>query len=502
MIEMKKLNIAKGITPFACADAYKLSHWVQYPKGTTMVYSNFTPRKCRIPSVNEFTFFGLQAFLIKLKTSFDIDFFNQPEETAVKEFTDFYSMFFMGADASELGERVRALHQLGYLPLEVRALKEGSIVNHGIPVFTIKNTHPEFYWLTNFVESWMSAEIWHLSTSATTAYLYRKTLNQYAKETSDADFMPAFQGHDFSFRGLEGLDAAMGSGAAHLLSFTGTDTCPALFWINTFYHQDPNDSSLIGTSVPATEHSVMCSGMEDDELETYRRLIEEVYPTGIVSIVSDTWDFWRVITEYLPILKDKIMARNGKIVIRPDSSPKTPVEIICGDPEAPVGSPEYKGLCRCLHEIFGGTINSKGYIDLHPSIGMIYGDSITLHYQQLILKKLAAMGFSSTNIVLGIGSYTYQFATRDTHGIAIKATAVEIDNQLRPISKDPKTDKSGKKSALGLLKITREDGVFKLHENVTQEEADSGELELVFQDGNFKRMMTFTEVRNVLASQF
>jgi nicotinamide phosphoribosyltransferase len=244
----------------------------------------------------------------------------------------------------------------------------------------------------------------------------------------------------------------------------------------------------------------MSSDGVEGEFETYRRLIEELYPTGIVSIVSDTYDFWRVVTEYLPRLKDVITKREGKVVVRPDSSPKTPVEIICGDPDAPVGSPEYLGLARCLYNTFGGTVNSKGYIDLHPSVGMIYGDSITLEYQEAILKGLMDLGFSSTNIVLGIGSYTYQMVTRDTHGIAIKATCVKIDGEYRPIYKDPKTDNSGKKSARGLLGVLWDGsrGEYILTQDEASdiwEDPTNSCLRRVFVDGDFIVNWTFDEIR-------
>ena len=486
-------------TPFEITDAYKLSHWDQYPEGTTMVYSNFTPRKSRLRNCNEFVFFGLQAFLKKLTHIFNVNFFQYNEDYVVNAFAKFYKGYF-GSEASQSYlDKIRSLHKLGYLPLEIRALKEGSVVKHGIPCFTIKNTHPDFYWLTNFVETWISSEIWHPSTSATMAMMYRRVFDKYAQETSDlAEIMPQFQGHDFSFRGMPGIEAASASGAAHLLSFLGSDTCISISYIRQYYGKRLPEDYMIATSVPATEHSVMSAGSEENELETYRRLIEDLYPTGIMSIVSDTYDFWKVVTEYLPQLKDKIMARDGKVVIRPDSSPKTPVEIICGDPDAPEGTPEHKGLCQCLYEIFGGTKNSKGYIELDSHIGMIYGDSITPEYQERIVRGLKNKGFSTTIPVLGIGSYSYQFVTRDTHGIAIKATATKNTGTLIPIFKNPKTDDGTKKSARGLLRITREGNDFLLHENVTEAEEKTGELELTFLNGELVREMNFQEIREHL----
>jgi nicotinamide phosphoribosyltransferase len=196
------------------------------------------------------------------------------------------------------------------------------------------------------------------------------------------------------------MEAACMSRAGHLLSFTGTDTIPAIDWLEKYYNAD-SDKEMIGGSVPATEHSVQCAGGKEDEQETYRRLITEVYPKGIVSVVSDTWDFWNVVTVILPNLKKEIMARDGKLVIRPDSG--DPVKIIVGDPEAVDGSPEHKGLIRCLWDTFGGTLSPTGFKMLDPHIGAIYGDSITLDRQWKILSGLAKKGFASSNVVLGIG---------------------------------------------------------------------------------------------------
>lgn len=481
-------------TPFQNVDSYKLSHWLQYPDSVGKVYSNFTPRKSIDGKRDRFVFFGLQAFLRKLTCAFADNFFALPEEAAVEDYVQFYWAFFGSEPCDSLKSKVRELHQLGYLPITVKALREGSIVRHGVPVLTVINTDDRFGWVTNFIESWMSAELWGPCTSATTAWMYRREFDRYAAETSDQDFMPAFQGHDFSFRGMWGIEAASMSGAAHLLSFGGTDTCPALNWIEKYY---PGDNGFIGTSVPATEHSVMCAGGQDDEEGTFRRLMK-IHPSGILSVVSDTWDFWHVVTNILPKLKDEIMQRDGKLVIRPDSSPKTPVEIICGDPDAPEGSPEWKGLIRCLHEAFGAERNSKGYLQLDPHIGAIYGDSITLEYQQRILQGLKDLGYSSTNIVLGIGSYTYTYVTRDTHGLAMKATAVVTrDGTVVPIFKDPKTDRGGKKSHRGMLAVVEQDGEYGVVQDASFP-VTGDMLEMVYSCGVFERIQTFADVRHTL----
>ena len=299
------------------SDGYKVDHRKQYPTGTELVYSNWTPRKSRIAGVDKVVFFGLQYFIKKyLQEEFDNNFFQKPKAEVVKKYRRRISAY-LGPDAITY-DHIEALHDLGYMPVEIKAVPEGMLVPMRMPMFTMKNTLPEFFWVTNFLETILSCIIWMPCTSATMSLQYRKILDRYADKTGGDKAFVDWQAHDFSFRGMAGLEAAMMSGAGHLLNFTGTDTIPAIDFLEEYYGAD-SDKELVGGSVPATEHSVMCMGMEDSEIETFRRLINEVYKTGIVSIVSDTWDFWKVITIYLQELKDEILARDGKVVIRPDS---------------------------------------------------------------------------------------------------------------------------------------------------------------------------------------
>lgn len=476
----------------ACSDFYKADHRRQYPNGTQEIYSNFTPRNSRLPGINRVVSFGLQFFIKKyLLDWFHTTFFNVPRELAVAKYKQRLD-FSLGKDAVPV-DHVEALHTLGYLPLEIKALPEGSLVPLQCPMFTVRNTIPEFYWLTNFIETMISATVWGPCTSATMAFEYRKVFEQFQKLTGGPEWLTKWQGHDFSFRGMFGVEAACMSGAGHLLSFTGTDTIPAIDWLEQYYGAQPS-YEMVGGSVPATEHSVQCAGGKEDERETYRRLITEVYPKGIVSVVSDTWDFWNVVTEILPSLKKEIMARDGKLVIRPDSG--NPVKIIAGDPEAIDGSPEHKGLIQCLWDTFGGTVSDKGYKMLDTHIGAIYGDSITLDRQMKILTQLAAKGFASSNVVLGIGSYTYQYVTRDTFGFAMKSTNAIINNESIEIFKQPKTD-SGKNSHKGLIFVGKENGEFKPVFPVSFETENSpeNELKVVFVNGALVVDQTLAEIR-------
>lgn len=482
--------------PAHATDFYKTGHLRQYPEGTTFCYSNFTPRSDKWAALGDtfdhkVVFFGLQGVCLSLLIeAWNESFFDKPKAHVVARYKRRMDSS-LGPGAVDTAH-IAALHDLGYLPVLIKALPEGSRVNLRVPLWTIQNTHPDFFWVTNYLETQLSAELWKMLTSATIAYEYRRLLDQYAKKTgAPLDFVP-WQGHDFSMRGMSGVADATASGAAHLLSFTGTDTITAIDYLEDYYAGE----GLIGGSVPATEHSVMCMGGSEEEIKTFQRLISDVYPAGIVSIVSDTWDFWKVLTEFTQELKGEILARDGKVVFRPDSG--DPVKIIIGDPAAPVGSPAAKGAVECLWDVFGGTTTPEGYRMLDPHVGLIYGDSITLERARAILSGLAAKGFASNALVFGIGSYTYQHSTRDTFGTAIKATYGIVKGEKRVLYKSPKTDDGVKNSARGLLRVEKVGGDFILHELQTPEQEATGALAPVFIDGQMLRMETLAEIRNRL----
>jgi nicotinamide phosphoribosyltransferase len=253
----------------------------------------------------------------------------------------------------------------------------------------------------------------------------------------------------------------------------------------------------------------MCAGSKDDEIGTFRRLLE-TYPTGILSVVSDTWDLWKVCTEHVVTLKEEILARDGKLVIRPDSG--DPVDIICGrgiyksgdklltaeEIDEDVYVPDFKGVIELLWDVFGGTINEQGYKVLDSHIGAIYGDSITLDRAEQIFTRLEAKGFASTNIVLGVGSFTYQYNTRDTFGFAMKATYVEVNGEGREIFKDPITDDGVKKSAKGLMKVVKENGAYRLIDQISWEVEGEGELKCIYLNGQFENQIIFNDIRGNL----
>ena len=473
-------------------DFYKISHKAQYPNGTEIIYSTWTPRSNKhFPSCDHVVAFGPQGFSQKyLVDYFNVNFFNRPLLEVLREYRRVIKFALGVADPDS--SHIEELHRLGYLPIEVKALPEGTSVPMRVPMLTIRNTDKRFYWLTNYLETIASCEMWLPTTAATIAKRYRNILDKYAMETvGNTDFVP-FQGHDFSMRGMAGLEAAQLSGSGHLLSFVGTDTIPAIMYLEKYYNANI-EKELVGTSIPATEHSVMCAGGKEDEFETYRRLIEDVYPEGFISIVSDTWDLWNTITEILPRLKDKIMARDGKVVIRPDSG--DPVKIICGD----IGAYEerqFKGVVELLWEIFGGTVNEKGFKELDPHIGCIYGDAITPDRCIQICEQLKAKGFASTNMVYGIGSYTYQYNTRDTFGFALKSTMCRINGNSKKIFKDPVTDDGTKKSQTGVVAVIKgENGELKCVDGLDFNHSWMDEMQVIFKDGQMKVNDSLANIR-------
>lgn len=473
--------------PLLLTDFYKVGHIFQYPPGTTLVYSNLTPRKSRL-ATNEMVFFGLQYFIQEyLVDYFNQHFFLRPREEVVRTYARRVRTA-LGADLPSYGH-IEALHALGYLPIRVKAVPEGTLVPMRVPCLTVVNTRPEFYWLTNFLETLLCATVWQPCTSATIGFEYLKLLTKHARATGMPEEFVQWQAHDFSYRGFSSPESAVVSGMAHLTCFSGTDTIPAIDALERYYGAN-SDTELVGGSVPATEHSVMCAGSQGGEMATFERLITEVYPAGIVSIVSDTWDLWQVLTSYLPALKEKVLARNGKVVIRPDSG--DPVDIVTGDPNGKTAA-QRKGVIELLWDTFGGTVTPTGHRLLDPHVGTIYGDSINLERADEIAKRLAVKGFAS-QCVYGVGSFTYQYNTRDTLGMAMKATYVEVDGDRRAIFKNPVTDDGTKKSATGLLRVN-DTRPLTVTENATWEQEREGLLQTVFEDGRTVNPTTLKEVR-------
>lgn len=487
--------------PIFLTDGYKLCHKDQYPKGTEWVYETWTPRMSRIEGINHVVFYGLQGALQELTELFDHYFFKEDLTLLIEQYKALVADVFCRTNAKfahHMDTRhIEDLHKLGYLPIKVKAVQEGTFVPIGVPMFTLENTLPEFFWLPGYLESQLSSYIWSPMTAATIADYYKRILVSYAKKTSD-EAKVFSQAGDFSMRGMSSPESAMRVAGGHLLSFGGSATISARNYLMHYY--DAKGETISYT--PSTEHSVMCSYGED-EYKAYKHLITEVYPSGNISIVSDTYDLWEVIDQVLPLLKEEILNREGKVIIRPDSG--EPIDILCGDPEGKTETIR-KGVIQRLYEIFGGHINEKGYIELNSKIGAVYGDSITPERTMAICQRLMEKGYATTNASLGIGSYTYQYNTRDTFGFALKGTA-EIENGVfKMIQKRPATDTGNfKTSQKGMVAVVEKEGNLTLVQGLVPEGekamAETNLLKEVYRDGVFFHLEDFETLREKVARE-
>lgn len=465
-------------------DVYKLGHMRFYKPGTTKIYSYLCARSTK--KEDKAVFFGLQPILQMLESKIT--------KKDAKEFFEMWESILGGKVPSDVKKKINALVKLGYLPIEIKAVPEGTVIENKNILASITNTHPDFPWVVGFFES-MLLKVWAPISVATLSFKFRKLLQDNANETSDNGFLVPFLVHDFGYRGVSSEQTAEILGAAHLINFTGSDNIPAIKFAKDVYKA----TGFIAGSVPASEHSVMCSYGMDGELEAFKQMLK-LNPTGLVSIVSDTYDFYNVMTTFVKKLKKQILKRDGKVVFRPDSG--NPEHILLGDPNAPEGSPERLGAVRLLEREFGSTVNSKGYKELNPKVGLIYGDGMYYDRVVRIMNGLKEMGFSTTTIVFGIGGLLLQQHNRDDLGFAIKATYAEINGESVELFKDPKTDQS-KKSHKGLMKLVKNinTGVFSTLDQVSWEKENSGWLETVFKDGKLTKFQTFDEIRERINSQ-
>ena len=566
----------KPIPALLLTDFYKTCHRAFYNPDTKQLVSYWTPRKSRVDGISTVVCFGLQALIKKyLIDYFDDTFFSRPWEEVCAEYVDYIGTTLRKDVALDEVGAFKAIHNLGYLPIEINAVPEGSLVPIGCPMIEFRATEEWAFWLVNYLETLMSCNLWMPMTAATIAYHNRKLIDEWFDKTVDDDIPRHSAAGDFSMRGMTGIDAAVMADAGHLLSFSSTATIPTAWWLKNFYDATLN----VCKGTPSTEHSVVESYGKDSELDMYQHIAFDVMPNGVLSMVSDTWDIWNVITHELPQIKDRILSRNGKIVIRPDSG--NPVDIICGTFRfcdaltMPVGStnddirkqvtewaidewngesneytvairigntirtvtayhewcfdegayvsaideidigeprnltPSELGVVELLWNLFGGTVNSKGYKVLDSHIGVIYGDAITHDRAEAIYRRLAEKDFASNNVVLGFGSYTYQYVTRDTFGFALKVTHGIVGDEERMMWKDPVTDRgshsAGKKSQKGMCVVAKgEDGAISYTDGHTIAESDSADnlLQPVFKNGELLQNEDFMTIRARLHPNF
>lgn len=569
--------------PLLLIDFYKATHDSQYPKGLTRMVSYYTPRMSRLGDVDKVTLFGLQAFIKEyLIEGFNTYFFNRPIEEVVTEYTRVLNHT-MG-EGSYDATKILRLHQLGYLPLQIRALPEGTRSNIGVPQIEITNTHSDFVWLVNTIETLLSCTMWHTQVSAEVGYRYRKIVDKYVDMTCE-NVDPRNVLGDFSMRGQQSAESAIKSSAGWLLSFNNTATVPAIMWLEKNYNCDVT-KDIVGRGAISTEHSVMCSNasVDGDEITQVKRLLTEIYPKHSFSMVSDSYDYWNLVTNILPQCKEEIMTHEGYIGIRGDSG--DPIEVIAGkefyefeDEEdfnlllsnphrwiwnCPFTDREYNfefigyfkdeyvkvrvepewgrerggitdndyyfldeynihierlykpiaedmGTVWALWQTFGGTVNSKGYKVLDPHVKAIYGDSITPYRCEEIYHRLEQKGFAINNVTLGVGSFsmmclenyndetgefTYSPYTRDTFGIAVKATyAEDADGNPIMIYKQPKGC-DWKKSQKGCCVVTHdENGNYFCDDGYTWTDSDDNDLVTVFKDGKMVREWNLDGIR-------
>lgn len=491
-------------------DGYKTFHQSAMHEDIVRGYGNFINRSGKysnLPddSLGGVVYLGGQYLCKDVFAKWDTEFFQVDKGIIIGEMKRYLDAY-LGRDYDM--SHFEDLHDLGYLPIEFKSVPEGTIVPYGVASFSIKTTVDGYEWVYLFLETIISTQIWPMSTSATTAAYYMKQSKALFKAAGLPNDMLPFINHNFSMRGMFGKEAGAMGDFGHLSAgHCGTDTLPGIMFAEDFYNANV-EKELVGCSVNATEHSIKTSfimiyakqnnvSLFEAEVAYVRMLIKR-NQTGVLSDVADSFDFWKFVTEGLPLLKDEIMARDGCYVVRPDTG--IPEDILCGDENAEAGSPQHKGLIEILAAIFGTTLNEYGIEILDSHIGAIYGDSITPQRQATISERLMKKGFSPA-VVLGIGSRSYQLVTRDTHGSAIKCTAAYLkDGSVVDVCKDPKTD-PGKKSAKGLLRLERENGVIVQYEQQTIEQEKQGLLETVYLDGELVKETSLVEIRKLLASQ-
>jgi nicotinamide phosphoribosyltransferase len=550
---LEKLNKSFKINPLYEADSYKIGHKAMLAKGTTREYWTWIPRSFKYmpKGIDKLVSGGQQLVWRYIHSNFKEHFFDAPITVAMKFGEDMSEHLGLPFDASHFIE----LHKLGFLPVRIKSLPEGILTKHNIPHMTGINTIDGYAWLGLYLETLVSKLAWQLPTAATIGYKFKQNAVEAVLKTDKENlWFSDFMCHDFHSRGGNPY-TSVAVGIGHSFSNLGGDTINVIPASRYYYDFDENKVPIY--SVVASEHSVTCTGLFyydrklrngelDDKIQEYYsfdlpcdgsvdnpdyltiaewlnlRDWMKINTKGIMSCVADTMNLWKYITHVLARLKPEIMSRDGKIVVRPDSG--DPVDIVCGThwdesilpiPHRDKLLPHEKGVIELLWDIFGGTINSQGYKVLDSHIGAIYGDSINLERQTSIYDRLAIKGFAATNIVLGIGSFTYVMLTRDSAGFAAKGAWFEIKEKYTDIEgneqykvetfniyKDPITDDGTKKSLKGFITVYEDEyGGYEVNEESTVEEENSGVLQVIYEDGNFYNQITLEEIRAKLMQQ-
>lgn len=444
-------------------DSYKSSHFLQYPKGSEFVSSYI---EARGGEYSQTLFFGLQAFIkAYLLTPFTQEDIDEAEEILTAH----------GLPFNREGWQYILEEYQGFLPLEISAVKEGSLIPLKSPLVQVINTDPKVPWLTSYIETALLRAIWYPTTVATISYTIKEIIKKYLEETSDnTEAVLPFKLHDFGARGTSSEESAMLGGMAHLVNFQGTDTLSAIVGARRYYGAD-----MAGFSIPASEHSTMTSWGKEGESDAYANMIKQFAKEGkIFAVVSDSYDIYNAVSNiWGKSLKEEIKRSGATLVIRPDS----------GEPKTMVLE-----VMQRVYEAFGGEKNSKGYIVLDDCVRIIQGDGVDKKAIKEILEALKQKGFSADNIAFGMGGGLLQHPNRDNFAFAMKASAIRINGKWRDVYKDPISD-SRKRSKKGRLALIED------FETIRVEELGSRKnlLEVVFREGELLRECSFNEVREM-----
>lgn len=448
-------------------DSYKVTHWKQYPPKTQTVYSYFESRGGRFPHT---MFFGLQYFLKEYLQGVVVTHDN------IREAKDLITMHLGNKNLfNEAGWRYIIEEHGGKLPVKIKAVPEGSVIDNLNVLMTIENTDPNCHWLTNYLET-LLVQVWYPSTVATQSREILKVLKRFAYETGNPELV-SFKLHDFGFRGVSSVESAGMGGLAHLVNFLGTDTIEALVFAKNYYNEH-----CAGYSIPASEHSTITSWGKENEAKAMENMLDQYSDCPLVACVSDSYDIFNACSNiWGDKLKDKIMAKDGTLVIRPDS----------GDPRSVVLE-----VLQRLWDKFGGNTNEKGYKVLDPHVRVIQGDGVNYDSIIEILEGMKSHEFSIDNIAFGMGGALLQKLNRDTQSYAFKCCSVTVDGEQIDVYKDPVTD-IGKVSKAGRLKLVEIDGkdgksVRTLRASITSE---PDLLQEVFLNGNITKEYTLSDVR-------
>ncbi len=446
-------------------DSYKFTHWKQYPPHTSGIYSYLESRGGMFPNT---VFFGLQYYL---RTYLQGPRFTPPDIEAA----DAFCRQHFGRDLFNRNgwRRLYEKHQ-GRLPVRVKAVPEGTVVPTLNVLATIENTDPEVPWLTNYLET-MLLKVWYPITVATLSREIKLVIKGFLERTGDPSLLP-FKLHDFGYRGVSSEETAAIGGAAHLVNFQGTDTVAGIVLLQEHYK-----AQMPGFSVPASEHSTITAWGKEHEVDAYRNMLT-AYPEGIVACVSDSYDIFNACEKlWGEMLKSDVARRNGTLVVRPDS----------GDPVTVLAK-----VFEILGAKFGYETNKKGYRVLPPYIRVIQGDGVNLFTIQNMLYQLSKFhGWSADNIAFGMGGALLQQLNRDTQKFAFKCSAARIENEWRPVFKDPVTD-PGKNSKHGRLALVRTETGLQTKEEIGDQGDSNDELVTVFENGEITREYELESIRN------